>query len=114
MGDVDALLSMLTYRDDLLPDLVGSGERVAPHVVKYAPPVQDFVVYEIDGPVPEGLHLEKAAITTCVGGAFSVAFQSAGAEQCSEGESRHRVELGSSFVSKAGTSLVVEASASGN
>jgi len=113
--DVDALLGMLTYKDDLLADLVGSGERVAPHVVKYAPPVQDFVVYEIDGPVPEGLHLEKAAITTCVGGTFTVGFRPVGAEDlCGEGETRHRAELGSSFFSRAGTSLRVEASASGS
>merc|ERR1719199_1384313 len=57
--DVDTLLRMMTWRDDLLDELVNVGERISDNVFKYNPPVDDFLVYEITGPVPEGIILRR-------------------------------------------------------
>mmetsp|Transcript_95496 Transcript_95496/g.246877 ORF Transcript_95496/g.246877 Transcript_95496/m.246877 type:complete len:489 (+) Transcript_95496:131-1597(+) len=113
--DVDKLLEMMTYRDDLLGELVGFGEQVAPHVVKYDPPVEDFVVYEIDGPVVEGLYLPHAAITLCVGGSFHVDFQHVGSPEDDNGwvgpaqdsTGPQAIGMGQTFFSRAGSELVV-------
>lgn len=80
--DIETLLGMLTYRDDILGELVNEGKRVAPGVVKFAPPVDDFAVFELDGPTGgEGLCLPRAAICACVLGEVEVEFTAAdGAE----------------------------------
>jgi len=110
--DVDTLLEMLTYRDDMLPELVGCGERVAPNVVKYDPPVEDFVVYEIDGPVPDGLYLPHAAITTCISGAFHANFRVGdgldGSSPDWSIDGQQHFEMGHTFFSRAGSNLIVE------
>jgi len=110
--DVETLLDMLTYRDDMLPQLVGSGDRVAPNVLKYDPPVEDFVVYEIDGPVPEGLHLPHAAITTCISGTFDANFRFGDGLDYSSPDwsisGPQHFEMGHTFFSRAGSNLVVE------
>jgi len=133
--DVDTLLGMMSYRDDLLNELVGQGERIAPHVVRYNPPVDDFMVYEVDGPASKPIHLPHAAITACLAGAFSLEFRVAGdcesveaedmiGEKCFSCKSGHgesacrsaspaggtgprRVEMGHTFFSRAGTDLVI-------
>merc|ERR1711879_194905 len=74
--DVDTLLRMMTWRDDLLSELVNEGERIQENVIKYDPPVDDFLVYEVSGAVPEGIILGKAAIASCVSGSFRIDFQS--------------------------------------
>lgn len=116
--DVDTLLGMMTYRDDLLSELVRTGERVAKHVVKYNPPVDDFVVFEVDGPVPEGYRLPHAAITACVQGSFTVDFRPPRGEPANRGlvdasglspheHGPQQVLMGHTFFSRAGTNLVI-------
>lgn len=115
--DVDTLLRMMTYRDDLLPELVRTGERVAPHVIKYQPPISDFLVYEIDGPVRSGLLLPHAAITACVQGHFLVDFGAPSGERgghshvdatdTSDAEGPLQVHKGHTFFSRAGATVVV-------
>lgn len=113
--DVDTLLEMMTYRDNFLDELVGVGEQVAPHVTKYDPSVEDFVVYEIDGPVAEGLCLPHAAITTCVRGSFRVHFQPADGPEdeggwvgpASDSAGPQLITQGQTFFSRAGSELVV-------
>lgn len=73
--DVETLLRMMTYRDDLLEELVNTGEKIGPHIVKYDPPVDEFLVYEFDGVVPEGLVLPHASIAACIRGSMVVDFQ---------------------------------------
>jgi len=105
--DVDTLLSMMTYRDDLLDVLVGRAERVSPGVVKYDPPVPDFMVYEIDGPVPEGLALPHASIVTCISGSFEVDFRHSGANgMFSDAAGPQTVSMGHTQFCRAGTELV--------
>lgn len=118
--DVDTLLQMMSYRDDLLPELVRSGERVAEHIVKYDPPVDDFTVYEIDGPVTEGFRFPHAAIIACISGSFQVQFRPppghiGGSEVVDAVQARSQVrakgpvdvKLGNTFFSMAGAELVV-------
>jgi len=118
--DVDTLLSMMSYRDDLLAELVCEAEQVGPHVLKYDPPVDDFIVYEITGPVPEGLELPRAAIVACVKGSFHVEFRPAkghlGGHEFVDAAQAARhvlhegpqdVKVGHTFFSCAGAALVV-------
>jgi len=72
--DVEVLLEMMSYRDDLLSELVNVGETIMPNVVKYDPPVEDFVVYEITGSLEDGLQLNHAAIIACALGYCTVSF----------------------------------------
>lgn len=72
--DVEVLLEMMSYRDDLLDELVNVGERVMPNVVKYDPPVDDFIVYEITGALQDGLQLNRASIIACALGYCTVSF----------------------------------------
>jgi mannose-6-phosphate isomerase len=122
--DVDTLLRMMTWRDDLLDDLVNVGERIKPHVVKYDPPVEDFMVYEVDGPVPEGIVFNRAAIVACISGSFVVDFRNpvpkdgdtegnsaeifAGADAPFSWRGEKRIIKGNTFFSRAGTELIVK------
>eukprot|EP00762_Andalucia_godoyi_P004296 ANDGO_05483.mRNA.1 Mannose-6-phosphate isomerase len=45
--DVDTLLKMLTYRDDLCEKLVGQGVQIQENVALYDPPVPEFKVYRV-------------------------------------------------------------------
>jgi len=120
--DVDTLLRMMTWRDDLLDELVNVGERIGKHVVMYNPPVDDFLVYEIDGPVPEGIVLEHAAIAACISGTllvdFKPALSSAQAEVMIEGadiespipwswRGAKRIRKGHTLFSRAGTQMII-------
>jgi mannose-6-phosphate isomerase len=106
--DVDTLLDMMTYRDDLLHTLVGQGERVAPGVVKYDPPVPDFMVYEVDGPVPEGLALPHASIVTVINGSFDIDFRHSGDDGLfSDAAGPQQVSMGHTYFCRAGTELAV-------
>lgn len=105
--DVDTLLDMMTYRDDLLDELVGVAEEVSPNVIKYDPPVNDFLVYEICGPVEEGLHLPRASIATQVVGSSRVTFVADDEEGRSAGAPQTLVK-GYTFFAKAGTTLFVD------
>jgi mannose-6-phosphate isomerase len=129
--DVDSLLRCMTWRDDLLDELVSEGEHVHENIIKYDPPVEDFLVYEISGAVPEGIFLEKAAIAACVTGSFRVDFHSARHGcKASEEESdvpgatvestvpwswrgAKKIVKGNTFFSRAGTRLVVQAAEEG-
>jgi mannose-6-phosphate isomerase class I len=128
--DVDTLLRMMTWRDDLLDDLVNVGERIKPHVVKYDPPVEDFMVYEVDGPVPEGIVLDRAAIVACISGSFVLDFRTpapedgdnqgkaaeifAGADAPFSWRGEKRVIKGNTFFSRAGTELIVKSAREGS
>jgi len=116
--DVETLLEMMTYRDDLLPELVCSGERLGPNLLKYDPPVPDFLVYEINGPLPEGLVLPHAAITACVQGSFTVDFRPTPGHRGGHGrfdaassglvqEGLQQITMGHTFFSQAGSELIV-------
>lgn len=117
--DVDTLLRMMTWRDDLLDELVNVGERIAENVVMYNPPVDDFLVYEIDGPVPEGIVLDRAAIAAVTSGELTVDFQPVAAhndghEDFSQGSDDHdawrgekNIRKGHTFFCRAGTQLVI-------
>jgi len=109
--DVDTLLRMMTWRDDLLEDLVNVGTQLQDHVVMYNPPVNDFLVYEIDGPVPDGLTLNRAAIAACTSGNLLVDFKPAeGDEDAAEGWSWRgpkKIRKGHTLFSKAGTQMIV-------
>lgn len=108
---------MMTWRDDLLDELVNVGERVSENVVKYNPPVDDFLVYEIDGPVPEGLILPHAAIAACISGNLMVDFRPI--PQSSEDEDgdsspvtwawrgAKKIRSGHTLFSKAGTQMII-------
>ncbi|CAK0798120.1 unnamed protein product [Prorocentrum cordatum] len=111
--DVDTLLGMMTYRDDLLDVLVGQGDRVSPGVVKYDPPVPDFMVYEIDGPVPEGLALPHASIVTCIRGSFEVDFRHSGDALFSDAAGPQTMSMGHTQFCRAGTELVALAAGEG-
>lgn len=58
--DVELLLQMCDYRDDLLEDLVQPGVAVQPGVFEYRPPatITDFRIIEV---VREGVALELAS-----------------------------------------------------
>lgn len=106
--DVETLLDMMTYRDDLLDELVSVGEVVQDNVVKYDPPVEDFVVYEIHGEVKEGLRLPKASIAAQVVGSSSVMFMTFEEEEAGETAGAPQVLVkGYTFFAKAGTTLFV-------
>eukprot|EP00397_Hematodinium_sp_SG-2012_P039165 GEMP01042721.1.p1 GENE.GEMP01042721.1~~GEMP01042721.1.p1 ORF type:complete len:336 (+),score=56.43 GEMP01042721.1:225-1232(+) len=62
--DVDLLLSMLSYQDDLLHQLVNTGAEIASGVFLYNPPVDDFKVYEVTRPF--ALTLPHASIAICL------------------------------------------------
>jgi mannose-6-phosphate isomerase class I len=123
--DVDTLLRMMTWRDDLLDELVNVGERVQAHVVKYNPPVEDFMLYEVDGPVPDGIVLTRASIVACISGRFVVDFRSlvandrgdsdgktaeifAGADVPFSWRGEKKIIKGNTFFSRAGTELIVK------
>jgi len=109
--DVETLLEMMTYRDDLLDELVGVAEEVSPNVVKYDPPVNDFLVYEICGPVEGGLRLSKASIAAQVLGSSRVTFVSfdEGEDDSLKADSAPQTMVkGYTFFSKAGTTLYVD------
>jgi len=110
--DVPTLLDMMTYRDDLLEELVRPAERLEPHLIRYNPPVDDFCVYEIDGPLPEGLLLPHAAITACIRGSMVLEFLPGDSR---EGVSRghENASFGQTFFSRAGTRLVVHSAEDG-
>jgi len=109
--DVETLLGCMSYRDDLLGELVGEGERIAPGVLCYAPPVDDFVVYQVDGSVVEGLALPRAAICACLRGPLEVEF--APMEGNSGALSRHRLSQGNTLFCRADTRLTVGSTAEG-
>mmetsp|Transcript_89699 Transcript_89699/g.155217 ORF Transcript_89699/g.155217 Transcript_89699/m.155217 type:complete len:507 (-) Transcript_89699:515-2035(-) len=102
--DVETLLNMMTYRDDRLPSLVNKGEQVSPGVVKYDPPVEDFLVYEVEGLSRPGegaqapLELPHASICICTSGSFSIDFQTASSQV-------EEVRRGQSFFVRAGSLL---------
>eukprot|EP00746_Dinoflagellata_sp_MGD_P087593 gnl/MRDRNA2_/MRDRNA2_34728_c0_seq1.p1 gnl/MRDRNA2_/MRDRNA2_34728_c0~~gnl/MRDRNA2_/MRDRNA2_34728_c0_seq1.p1 ORF type:complete len:765 (+),score=156.11 gnl/MRDRNA2_/MRDRNA2_34728_c0_seq1:94-2388(+) len=98
--DVETLLSMLTYKDDLLDRLVNVGERVSPNVVKYDPPVEDFTVYEMEGGFSDAapLVLPRASICLCVAGSFKVDFQAISSQV-------EEIGKGAVFFLKAGTAI---------
>merc|ERR1719378_1751725 len=94
----------MTYRDDRLPSLVNIGEQVAPGVTKYDPPVEDFMVYEIEG-LPKSaagarspLDLPHASICICTSGSFSVEFRTASSQV-------EELRRGESFFVRAGSLL---------
>lgn len=112
----------MTWRDDLLSELVNEGERIQENVIKYDPPVDDFLVYEVSGAVPEGIVLGKAAIVACVSGSFRVDFQNTDTSHSSKDDANtvpwswrgaKRVSKGNTFFSKAGTRLVVHSADEG-
>mmetsp|Transcript_120125 Transcript_120125/g.224562 ORF Transcript_120125/g.224562 Transcript_120125/m.224562 type:complete len:539 (-) Transcript_120125:138-1754(-) len=117
--DVETMLEMLTYRDDLLNELVNVGEQIQPHVYKYNPPVDDFMVYEVDGPVTDGLLLPRASIAACVSGSVSVDFKVCGGQQEQDGtevvtgtvpwswRGPKRISKGATFFCRAGTEIYV-------
>jgi len=118
--DVETLLRMMTWRDDLLDDLVNVGERVAEHVVKYDPPVEDFVVYEIDGPVPEGIILPRAAISACIHGNLMVDFLPMPVEgeevpmsSTWSWKGEKKIRSGHTLFSKAGTQMIISSADKG-
>lgn len=77
--DVETLLNMVTYRDDLLATLVNEGTRINQTMVMYDPPVEDFKVYEVEGACGSAsdlpLELPNASICLCTTGSFKVEFQ---------------------------------------
>lgn len=105
--DVETLLGMLTWRDDRLSSLVNVGERISSRLVKYNPPVDDFLVYEVMGDGGNSdvttdfpLELEHASICISVRGTFSVEF-------FADGSQVEEVTPGSVFFCRAGTLLTV-------
>lgn len=108
--DVETLLEAMTYRDDLLDELVSTGAEFQPNVVKYDPPVEDFLVYEIHGPVKDGLRLSKAAIAAQVVGSSRVKFVTFEEEgQPDESVSAPQTLVkGYTFFSRAGTTIFVD------
>jgi len=110
--DVEVLLEIMSYRDDLLDDLVNVGESVRPNVVKYDPPVEDFMVYEITGSLEDGLQLDHAAIIACALGYCTVSFLWKGVNGTRDSEAEAdgdqpwetlQIEKGHTFFSRAGT-----------
>jgi len=105
--DVETLLGMMTWRDDRLSSLVNVGERISSRLVKYNPPVDDFLVYEVMGDGGDSdvtsdfpLELEHASICLSVRGTFSVEF-------FKDGSQMEEVTPGSVFFCRAGTLLTV-------
>lgn len=128
--DVDTLLRMMTWRDDLLDELVNEGDRIRENVVMYNPPVEDFMVYEVDGPVPEGIRLDRAAIVACISGSFVVDFKTvvpkdgkhsddkaaeiyAGADAAFSWRGEKKIIKGNTFFSRAGSELIVKSAGEG-
>mmetsp|Transcript_12232 Transcript_12232/g.34686 ORF Transcript_12232/g.34686 Transcript_12232/m.34686 type:complete len:478 (-) Transcript_12232:211-1644(-) len=106
--DVETLLDMMTYRDDRLSNLVGTGERIGAKVVKYHPPVEDFMVYEVEGGGASGpLDLPNASICICVKGSFLVDFRRAEPQL-------EEMKRGMVFMCRAGTQLHVLKSKEGS
>jgi len=104
--DTEVLLDMMTYRDDLLSSLVNIGKRVNPGVIKYDAPVEDFLLYEIEGHCDEQiLELPHAAMALCVSGSFVVDFQV-------EASQVEVVRRGQVFLIRAGTTLKLQQSGS--
>jgi len=110
--DVEVLLEIMSYRDDLLDDLVNVGESVRPNVIKYDPPVEDFMVYEITGSLEDGLQLDHAAIIACALGYCTVSFLWKGVNSTRDSEAEAdgeqpwetlQIEKGHTFFSRAGT-----------
>jgi len=62
--DVELLLSMIRYEDDLLPELVNDGHEIEPGIYLYDPPVRDFKVYEVTKPYKG--EFEHASIIICL------------------------------------------------
>lgn len=62
--DTDLLLSMLSYEDDLLPQLVSAGEDIGCGAYLYRPPVDDFMLYELTEAFT--LPLPRATIVLCM------------------------------------------------
>merc|ERR1711972_395212 len=90
--DVETLLSMMEFHDGIVDQFVKAGELVGTNVVRYSPGVSDFCVYEVNGPLPEGLHLEHAAIVVCVSGTFHVDFVDSAQKAGDEAEGSAAVE----------------------
>jgi len=127
--DVDTLLRMMTWRDDLLDELVNVGERISENVFRYNPPVDDFLVYEITGPVPEGIILRRAAIAACISGEMLIDFKPAPLpallpDDVTEGEDLQepvtwawkgakKIREGHTMFSRAGTQMVILSAAEG-
>lgn len=110
--DIDTLLDVMTYRDDMLEALVGTADQLSPNVFKYDPPVTEFLIYEISGVVEEGLRLPKAAIAAQLVGSSSISF--VGLEEASDGQqsagercAQQTLMRGQTVFSKAGTTLYV-------
>lgn len=103
--DVETLLEMMTYRDDRLETLVSEGTHIGKSLVKYDPPVEDFVVYELDGSratatADPPLELPHASICLCTSGAFTVEFRTTTSQV-------EELRRGQTFFLRAGTSLFV-------
>jgi len=111
--DVPTLLNMLTYRDDMLSELLRCGEKVHPNITKYDPPVDEFCLYKVHGPVLEGLQLPRASIAVCLQGAMVAEIQ---ASDGREGESSEQVRLvfGQTVFCRAGSRLVVHSAEEGS
>lgn len=84
------------------------------HVVKYDPPVEDFMVYEIDGPVPEGITLPRAAIAACINGNLMIDFTPAHEEGDEIPPSatwswagQKKIRSGHTIFCKAGTQMII-------
>jgi len=111
--DVETFLDMMTYRDNLLGSLVGEGEAIGQRVVRYNPPVDDFMVYEVEGgqsgtsqPDPP-IDLPHASICICIAGNFSVSFGSASSPV-------EEIRQGQSLFCRANTCLTVHCSEEGS
>jgi len=103
--DTETFLEMLSYRHGLLNELVGTGEMMSKRVVKYNTPVDDFLVYEVEGGnsgtshADPALDLPRASVCLCHRGAFSVSLSVNGPVE--------DIRQGQCFLLRAGSCLSV-------
>lgn len=108
--DVDLLLRMLVYRDDLLDSLVNVGADYSAgggpknvHLYDMGESVPDFKVYEVSGPT-QGLKIAKASIVfTLSGGAGGVSATMKDAGGKITGSESAKLTTGSVFFFRANT-----------
>lgn len=110
--DLDTFLDMLSYKDGTLSSLAGTGEMMSKRVVKYNTPVDDFMVYEVEGgnsgtsQNDPAVDLPQASVCICVKGTFSASFSVNGPVE--------EIRAGQCFLLKAGSCLTVLRSEAGS